>query len=189
MSDKLRRRKQSKSLAAQVGGQSELSEAAKIEEARLQDYFREKNLREIDHGRFLTNDIVHMEGGFGTDPKSIKINGIRISLTRPEFIFLFILIAHAQTRAGLPSLRRVEGGEFLSVERLFEEIKKLSHEHPVLSQFWDEATFSTVHGMVCDLREKIVNAGGNGKLIETGPAGEGGYRLSVVAHHLSVTLL
>jgi len=141
--------------------------------------YLDKNVKEAKESEYMTNDVVQLTGSFVSLEKTLRINGMRpIHLNQAEFLFLQVLSAHALTRRGLSSPRRVIGGSFLGVDEIFRAVEAWRKDEPTLAAFWTHATFTTVHRTVWELRKKITDVGANPKLIETGPPGEGGYRLS-----------
>ena len=144
-------------------------------------------LKEAKESEFKTNDLVQITGSFLSLEKTLRINGMRpIRLNQAEFLFLKVLSAHALTRRGLSSPRRVIGGSFLGVDEVFQAVEEWRKDEPTLAAFWSQATFPTVHRTVWELRQKITDVGANPKLIETGPPGEGGYRLSTPPHNILI---
>lgn len=141
-------------------------------------------LSELMENGYKSNDLVEVSTGFSAPARYLKINGTTtIRLTTAEFVVLFILVAHGQC------LRRMSvpcGEKFLSAQDLLFTVDDWRKEERRLIGFWENATFAELHRTVCELRKKIRESGANPNLIETGPAGEGGYRLSTPPHNVTI---
>ena len=160
----------------------------KMEEA-FRRFFLDRVTAEVRENEYKTNDLVELTGGFNSAERHLKINGVPpIHLTKPEFVLFLFLDAHARSRKGLESPRRIEGGKFLGADDILRAIDAWREEEARLQGFWASATFTDVHRTVCKIRGKIQKVGANPNIIETGPKGEGGYRLSTSPYNVTITL-
>jgi len=154
----------------------------------LNRVYLERAFSEARNEAFKTNDLIELTGGLESVANLLKLNGARtIFLGKAEFIFLQILIAHGQARQGLSSRQGAERGKFLGVDEIFRAVEDWRKDEPRLARFWTEATYPTVHRTVFNLRQKILKVGANPNLIETGPTGESGYRLSTSPRNIMNT--
>lgn len=161
-----------------------LNAASRAFEASLYHTLRNSLLQQLREAKYKTNDMIEIIGGVKTPEKQVRINGRDpIHLNQEQLVVLLVLAAHARTLAGLPSPRSVPGRSFLGTQEILQEVDKWRREEPALAALWINATFDTLHRTICKLRRKI---GKN--LIESGQAGEGGYRLSTPASNITFSL-
>ena len=154
------------------------------QEKALYDFFRRLATRRVREGKYKTHDLVELVGGFKTHEKQVSINGLGpIHLSMSQFAVLLVLAAHARTLQKLSTPREIKGGTFLSSKEILDEIDAWRKEQPALIGPEDK---SSLHRAIFDLREKIRIALGNPNLIETGEAGQGGYRLSTPAFNIVI---
>ena len=150
---------------------------------------RRSNLTELQEHGYMTNDWVHVSGGFKAPERHLKINGRpKIHLTKAEFFLFLILAAHGRSLQGLSAPRQIMGGKFLGAEDIIRAVDAWRIVEPRLTSFWTQATFNDVHRAVSELRKKIRLSGGNPNIIETGPKGEWGYRLSTSPFNVTIDL-
>jgi hypothetical protein len=137
-----------------------------------EDQPRDKRSELAENG-YITNDLVEVSSGFNYPEWYLKINGARtIRLTKAEFVLFLILVAHGQC------LRRISaplGAKFLSAQDILHLVGAWRKVEPRLTGFRSK---EEVHRTVYELRDKIEESGASEKIIESGPRGEGGYRLS-----------
>ena len=154
-----------------------------------QEDLRRSKLSELKANEYKTNDLAEVSGGFNAPEKHLKINGApTIHLTKAEFVLFLVLAAHGRCLRGLSAPRQIVGGKFLSAEDILRAVDAWRSVEPRLTVFWTNATFNDVHRTVSELRKKIRLSGANPKIIETGPKGEGGFRLSTSPHNVTIDL-
>jgi len=142
-------------------------------------YVREHILTEISKKQFLTNDLVDIRGGFGRfDYRVMRVNGGKpLDLDRREYILMKIFADHASERHDASPPDDDGAGLFLPVDEILRKIDALKARHAILGDVWNEATFMTIHHVICDLRKKLRAAQLNPHLIESRSNGAG-YRIS-----------
>jgi hypothetical protein len=140
-------------------------------------------------GGYKTNDLIELIGDINGDmERLLLINGLAvIRLSKPQFAVVMILIAHALTLAGLRSPRRVSGAKFISSKEILHAVESWRGEDNRIGPIWADPEPDSVQRAITELRGKIIDAGGNKHLIESGPAGSGGYRLSTLAFNILIS--
>jgi len=172
-------------ILARQSGQTERDPVANPADEAL----RRNKLTELKENEYKTNDLVELSGGFNAPEKHLKINSApTVHLTKSEFVLFLILAAHGRCLRGLSAPWQIVGGKFLSAEDILRAVDAWRNVEPRLTGFWTNATFAEVHRTVSELRKKIRQSEANPNIIETGPKGQGGYRLSTSPHNVTIEL-